>query len=562
MEELNIDNEDPDPDSEEVEVGQYDMALENYKIKANKYREGFVNSPSIGGVHLGKVPLVAKEQVVLDGPNDTHENTPPSVVLEAPRLEMIFHSCQAYLPIFKRMTMKRGIQRLKLLGALPGMITNLLLPQILHKSTKEEKEEINSLIETLLSVHDSISTEINHCEGNSCVRFEFFFSSNLNSEVMSWAIPPLDPIDSFLVSQQNSYFQTYRDMTKEVMQCLKTTVIDHDQTDFDFLAVEAKRMVILCAEMAVTMTEFFPFSGKCMGQVNRIIKHGLPNETPPGQEEVVAMEEDANQGTTSQEDSPMQAVNLDNRMADAESADVEQVNKIMFNVPRKLLVELDQNTKGQTGLRFGLDNIIMKLPVYQEAERLSAEDLQNRHKDYIQIFLNESTNQVKLMNHYTYATGKILACLWKYQASHTPLEHRPSLLELPDFSILALLSDQSKREMMVELCKMVSNVYDFEWWWVIKQKTKTFVSANPTTRAACDVGGAEGFPTTSHELKKYVRGKPQVRIESSRTTSITSIGKYAVGVSTEFWDLFSENSVPVFQRGFCHPDLCRVPSGN
>jgi hypothetical protein len=133
---------------------------------------------------------------------------------------------------------------------------------------------------------------------------------------------------------------------------------------------------------------------------------------------------------------------------------------------------------------------------------------------------------VKLMNHYIYVTGKILSLLWHYINEDEDEPYHPTLLELPDFQKLARLSLEKKKAMIKDVCMIVSNVYDFEWWWIVKQKTKQYVANHPDSARSCQMGGAEKFPTTMQELTKYVRNKPQIRINcGSKVRNITTVGK-------------------------------------
>jgi hypothetical protein len=174
--------------------------------------------------------------------------------------------------MFKRLTMKTGVTKLRKLGALAAMVTNLMLPEDVHRVSMEEKKTVDSIIRELLHVQNNIENEVRMSGGNNSIREEFYLSSSFSSRQRDWVFPSLQILDFILVSRQNSYFKAYASFTKEVMNCLKTTVLEHSQSNFDSLPASAKRMIILCAELAVMMTELQPFRAKYMERILRIIR--------------------------------------------------------------------------------------------------------------------------------------------------------------------------------------------------------------------------------------------------------------------------------------------------
>jgi hypothetical protein len=252
----------PDISDQAEHMGGYDMRVESSGLCARSHVEGFAVEPSIGGVELGKVPIL-----ILD--NDDDEG----IEISFPRKNMKFHSGQIYLPIFKRLTMKTGMKRMRRLGAFAAMVANLMLPQELHEVTAEEKAEIDRIIRELSHVQENIESEIDISEGNNCVRQEFYLSTTFDEEDREWEFPILHPLQYLLVSRQNSYFKAYKGITQEVMKCLCTTILGRNQCNFDYLPPSAKRMIILCAEMSVCVTEFQPFNAKSMLRIKRILRN-------------------------------------------------------------------------------------------------------------------------------------------------------------------------------------------------------------------------------------------------------------------------------------------------
>ena len=158
---------------------------------------------------------------------------------------------------------------------------------------------------------------------------------------------------------------------------------------------------------------------------------------------------------------------------------------------------------------------------------------------YIQHYLNDSTKEIHLMNHYTYIMGKTLSILHKYCDGEDYRENH-SLLELPDFGALARLSDDKKQEMLVHLTKLPSNAHDLEWWDAVRRKTilwqREDSRINPANREENarrqdrdwqrSIGGAHLFPTTENELNDFVQTNSDCRITKSNPPRVlTSVGK-------------------------------------
>ena len=496
--ELSIHSEEPSDDIEQTtgqdstnpELNNVDVDLENFNLRAEAWKEGLVNAPAIGGVHLGKVPL----KVTRDRDS--------KIVIVAARSNMLFHSGQVYMPIFKKLTTKTGMRNISDLASFCAMVTNILLPQVLFPTGQAERDKVVRIIKQLSTMGSTIREETSITEGNNSIRMEFFFSSNLSSSQKDWDFPDIIPWEFALISQQSSYFNNLSKCVNEVLGVLKKTFIDNcNQPDYDPLPPEAKAMIILCSELAVTMTEFCPsFSGKAMPLVERHLNNSL-----------LAEEEDEED----EEDIPY---------ADKENT-LLSPERIMFHVPESLLVQLPPDIREFTGLFHGLNNCVLMFPKWNPDSgipRLAIEDMKERCKDYIQIYTNQSTSQIKLANHYLFTMGRILSILWWYQDHKEGEYHqRRSILQLPNFEILAQLDSEKKTAMLVELTKIVSNCYDLEWWWIVKQTS--------TRRGFVMDGfagnGPQDFPTTKRMIDRLLERNQHMRNQRNYTGEINSIGK-------------------------------------
>ena len=517
-------NIDPDPDednaSEIQDPTQFDLDVENYKLICTKWKEGMTRKPAIGGVHLGKVPLYAKETF-------QESSLDQVLVLETARKGMQFQSGQVYIPVFKRLSMKTGMMNLEDLGSLPAMVTNLMLPSIIHKSTSKELERVEDLIMTLENVRNNMKQEIDLCRGNNCIRLEFYFSSKFDSDQMDWKFPDLVPWNFCSVSDQNSFFTAYTSIMEEVMNGLTTSLVGKNSTTtFDAIPTSAKKMLILCSEMAVSMTEIFPFFPKTLNQ----IREAINNEEDEGSEDEESMN------------------NLD-------------PDKIMFHIPESMLDPLDSQTELLTGLKNGLKADTLFLPEWddeQTTERLSPTDLGDRKKDYIQVYLNGSTDKVKLMNHYVFITGKFLSLLFHHQDKKSDAEHtNRSILELPDFSVLATLDKEDKISIVKEAAKMIANTYDFEWWWIVKQRLSRFASQRPNLLSAPNIGGPDAFPTTVKEVKEFLSDHRNLGASMDQKKAINTVGKIShfsrfskITISIIIFPSLSSCNMPVSNNDF------------
>ena len=539
------------PPEQNVDVGDRGEDFDHYEeqreftsLEPREWHEGLALDPCVGGVHMGKIPLKLYSEDIEDDETDSGSSggRRRRLNLRRARIGMLIQSGQVYIPFFKKISQKMGISKLGIMGALPAMVTNLMLPSVIHKSTKEEKKIIDGLISELNYIDRLVQEETRITEGNNCVRMEFFYSSTLSSQEPDWDFPKIVPWEFCSLSQQNSYFNAYAAVSSEVNKVLNKSIFQQSVCNYDRLAVDAKRMIILCSELAVSLTEFLMFRPKAMEQINTLcrnlpqLQHASPrNEVEDGgdtmQQEEIEMADNNNDFTDDNhnlginENQTMEQANNNNDQDDNTVPSVDDTDNItsrqIFNVPSKYLSDLDEQTMMATGLLRGLKAVILPLPKFSPTTQLQYDDMQRRNKDYIQGFLNKSTNQISLMNHYTYVVGRVLALFWTHSdPSSDPTKH--SLVELPDFKKLAGLSTAKKGSLLDELTKILANTYDFEWWWIVKNKTNHFAS---TTGKKLSIGKAHSFPKTKKELEQLLRSDDDLRVSRRYSRKVTSVGK-------------------------------------
>lgn len=600
----------------EEEISQYEMTIDRTTIRPTKYKEGYMIKPKVGGLHFGKVPV---KLGVSQGAKYT---------LSFPRMMYLFQSIQGYIPMLKRLSMKVGINRLKKLGALPAMITNLLVSNTIHPSTVEEKEEIDQLLECLMEVFDNLEAEIDATQGNNCVRLEGFFESYFKHRNKDWKFPEIQWTDVLLISPQMGFFKTTRGMCKEVKHALKRTFLDNPkEVEYKELSSEAKGMLVLMAEMAVVFSEFQPFTAKCMNQVTQYIKsnqreaarrrteaeqvgnesqilgEGRSNleteavvaegETTRGEGNGGGQEEDANQGQTNQHRGenpnseaqdesipPEEAAAVSQESgasipprgraqrrtrrnqatreqrdgsfrgdfqslsddddeeynSEEEEEEVEEEEDTfeeivvahpgIWNIPKQMLHLLPWDEQKRTGLRWGIKNVVMLIPEFKPVQRLSEDDMKTRDTSCMQVFINESSDMTNLMNHYVYVCNRVLGNMWHYQLMEKKKEYRPNVFELPDFSVLAGLTFSKKKSLLESICFLVFNVYDFEWWHIVRDRIIKYLNNENMSRKVKNFGGAEMFPTTIQEVKQFFRQRPFLPYnKNDNPPRIETIGK-------------------------------------
>ena len=201
-----------------------------------------------------------------------------------------------------------------------------------------------------------------------------------------------------------------------------------------------------------------------------------------------------------------------------------QPNFILWNIPGCILCKLPQRDTIALGIVFGLALATMPIPEYATPLRMQEDDIKSRNTEYIQMYLNDSTREIKLMNHYVFLLGRILSIFWHYQGLATGTDPKPSLFELPDFDILAGMSEDLKRMMLHELSKIVSNAYDLEWWFLARQRSmKSFKRGE--FQPEHSFKGPDRFPTTKDELAIFASGKPQIERDGRNDKEINTIGK-------------------------------------
>jgi hypothetical protein len=264
--ELNVDTVEPGDDEEDNEettetIGITELIINKRKIYPTKHREGFTNIPSIGSVELGKVPLLVTKR------------ESGKLTVSPGRQAYQFHSGQTYLPIFKVLTNKTAMNRQKNLGALPAMISNLMLPTLIRTMSAKERELINELVDMLVDVYMNYSHQVEAIDSNNCLRSEYYHDSKFNTQEKDWIYPTIPFTDFLLISRQNSYLKTVRSMLSEAIGILKRVLLtDRRQVNYDELSGPAKNIVVVTVEMGILMCEFSPFHPKGMTMVNKTIK--------------------------------------------------------------------------------------------------------------------------------------------------------------------------------------------------------------------------------------------------------------------------------------------------
>ena len=476
------DEEDEDyvPEEEDRNLQLLDLGVENAKLIPTKWREGWSKSPEIGGVHLGKVPL----KMELSPPG----NGRPFLHLSSMRNGNVIQSGQVYIPFFKRGIQKPTISKFKDIGLLPSMVSNILLPKaIFSRTLKVNKSKLVSILKHINHTKTTLEQEVNQNKGNNSVRLEFFFKSTFSSEDADWTIPDVDPLSFILVAPKNSYFQTYLACIKDVVDPLiKTFVHNRELEDYDSLSPAAKRMLILCSELAVEMTEFFPFSGKGVEAIKKLWGTDAHPFHGAGEQH-------------------------------------------LFMVPPTLLEELRDMDKRQTGLKVGLNNVLYQIPLFSDVDtvgHLSAEDIKRRKEDYIQFYQNSSLTGVTLANIFMSAVGNILGLLWS-QINTTEEPRRNSMYQIPPRDTLHNLNDTSKEWFLKQACRVISNSYDLEWWWHVRGKLHMYKikKKNPTINPK---GPPEEFPTTQRGFEDYEnKNKLVVKlgVKDEDIKTVDSLGK-------------------------------------
>lgn len=487
------DNDDDDPDwlPEDEELKNNDIAIENSYLKGTTWKEGAMNRPKIGGAHLSRIPLRLVETSTGEGEGANHASH-----LEPARDGKMIQSGQIYIPFFKKATKKAFVaKRLTKLGALPAMVQDLLMPSFLLHSRINEKKEIVFLIKKVNEVYENLCNEIKTTKGNNCVRTELFFKSNFARQVREWQFPQINMFSMLWFSEDNSYFSNYQRMMKDVIEPLmKVFVHNPNMLDYEALSPSAKRILVLCAELAVQMTEFHPFVGRITESVNKHVER---------------LEEDVE--------------------SDSDGEDPLGHSNHIFHVPQDLLDELSEAEQRATGLRHGLSSELLSLPRLEanhQVSRLSANDLSNRSREHIQMFQNERKKKILHMDHYAYQCGVVLKLFWMtIDDASSP---NRSFFDYPNFQQIAQISFEMQTWLILQLTRIIATCYDLEWFLIAKTKTLRNARRNRTgveTSSANFFGKAHEFPTTVDSVEDFVGVRNHIRIKKETLTVITTTGE-------------------------------------
>lgn len=481
----------PDEDHDQ-EIQNYDIVVQNSIINPAQWRNGLTINPKIGSVHLGQVPLVANEL--------TLEGGEKQIFVQPDRIESSLQGGQMYNPFIKRAS--RTTENIRAIGALPAMVANLLLPSKIRKATKEEKDRIIELIKILKDIKTTYQEEIKVTHGNCCVRLEFFFKSDLQLQenIRTWTWPITNPYDYLIVSNQNSFFENFSKNLDDLIDPLvKTFVENKDLLCYDRVSGKAKRMLILNTEAAIDVTDFYPFYGRAMKRVNQIRRQD---------------EREARRTMTNEEKRQ------------------DKKKHIMFHVPANLLEPLEEAEVRATLLPKGLSSRVFQLPrIAENAEitNINESYLRDDNHAYVQGYQNEASMSIELNNIFMQSIGRILSILW----SKLPVEiaeQSRNLYELPDDDVLKAIPTERKQDFVEQCCRILSNCYDFEWWWRSMARLKKYCKDRKIPHK--HVRRPEDFPVSEAKLNDFISQRATyVSVRQGPKRKITSLGKLVIFVS-------------------------------
>ena len=497
------------------EFDAIDIIFEEATLKISKWPEGLTRSKhALGGTHGGRVE------------KHLYRNQSGYIKVQATRVEKEAISGQLYTPLFKQLFDKNQTRKFPILGGLPAMVQEALCNPDLFPTSRNKNlsSKIAKYVKFISVLFQEGTDVIDSTEGANTARYEFFFQSTFNSETPDVSFPCLDPYEFMFVSEDNGFFNQYKKIMDEVIVPLEKVFVEQEGSCYDVLTSPTKSMLVLLAELSVTMLEMHPFQGKIFNSVSKCLGDG---------------------------------------------------DGVFWHVPSDLLVEVSDRDKQFTSIEVGLAANALPLPCIRSADiqRPSAQDNFRVLPQFVQMHQNlANVNKIVLPNVYYKLLGQFLGACWtavkdNERNGEDGDDQAASFFDTPPYSKLAQLPPEQAKILVETSVKILALGHDHQWRNTIALKTvkrhNLINSQRPPNERTerPTVPAVEDFPTTLNELSNIQNVGVQIdftEVNSNSMPVIRSASKF-VPFFLLFFDFVYQcpPCVSLFRRGSWRESLPR-----
>ena len=472
-------------DSVEVddEFDHIDIPIAESDLNVSQWQEGLTVHPhSLGGVSGGKVIVYLVE------------STDGYIIIRRSRQDMMVAGGQIYTPVFKQLFRKNMVSaNKKAFGSIPALVQQQLCDSDFLCSTSEaSRRELSRLMKVLDSLLCHGHGVIDTANGSNAARIEIYFQSDLSKHCTSIKFPSFNIFDFLCISVNSACLSNCQDVIEEVTKPLRKVFVEQEGKDLSVFCAETKGMLVLLAELAITMLEVRTFSGKATQEVTKRL--------------------DENHG-------------------------------ILWYVPPDYLHEIPERDEQYSGLNVGLDKRILSVPIHANDESLRLGDqFSNTLPPYCQMFQDHANfkgliSPCQFLKSVGLFMGAIYNALHMNEFGGEPEEQRPeppprSFFEAPSASEVAKISPEIAKILVKSTTRILARLYDIETYMVVKEASLKQSNRRNHGRRAEDRLNHPAFPdcskwpTTVQTLHQHLQSRDvQIDISNLDSGRITNVGK-------------------------------------
>ena len=239
----------------------FDLVDAAQKVRARKWAQ-LATSDGIGGVHSGRVMLHLIEIGEDEGARQLY--------LVDSRHDKMYAGGQMYIPMTRKIIQKQSTTLIDDLPSLPAMIQSLLNPLVSTTTNNETalRNKVEICVKMLSNVFKTAAREVTKAHNSNSCRFEYFCYTRSGNEIQ---FPNLSYSRILVHSPKNIFMEQYNAITESCVKPLYRTFVTKSKVVKPAdLTEQTKGMLTLCSELAVKLTEVFPFEGKLMTRVKQL----------------------------------------------------------------------------------------------------------------------------------------------------------------------------------------------------------------------------------------------------------------------------------------------------
>ena len=496
----------------------FDLEFEEAQLKVREFPEALTLKPhGVGGVHGGYV-IVALYQI-----NDGSD-LDGCLRVQPLRTEKEVTGGQCHTPFFKQIFQKNKCADQRQLASIPSLVQSVLCPSAyLGDSSNETLRSLKRNVKLLNHVVQNAVNAIDVADGSNTARLEMMHVSTLSQEQPDIVFPFFDIFGFAYTSDNNNFFDAFKSILIEVIDPLYHVFVENDTADYHCLSPEAKGMLVLISELAVTMIEISPFRGKAMSRLVNFYKQNLG---------------------------------------------------FLFHAPEDVTTVLEGTDLEFTRLKLGLNRCVLAFPSVSLDDdlRITEDDQVIKLPCYIQMLSEQPfVKKLKCGAQFLKSMGMFASAvheaLWQEANSDLSEDQQQarveaSIFEEPNPILVSRIRPEISGKLLLSMAKILARLCDLEWCIEIKDKSFKKISAanrrvpRANRQAYPTFPPAHEFPTTVSGLNHhFVSRGVAVDAQSLSMSTVTDSGESLKTIFICFAKFLvsqTRNIAQILMFNFCH----------